>query len=168
MKHVAFPTVSLLALLQCTLFALSVGLPSPEIRFPKNYDKERAERIMAVLRQPEFKYVDGLTSLWPPAWGTTLVYNGDAQSLRAFLAAIRKVEGVAVEVTLSPDLAKESGTGHSVGTWWVMYRHTKPDLLTVRVNLAAKNLKLEELSLPISETPIRTPLTPEAREGPEG
>jgi hypothetical protein len=150
-----------------SLLALSESLPAPSIRFPRNFDTARAEKILEVLRRPEFHYVDGLTSLWPPKWGTTLVYDGDARTFEKFLIALRKLDGIAVNVTLSRDLAKESGTGHSAGAWWVMYHHTTPDLLIVRVNLAAEHLKLEELKIPISETAIQTPLTPEAT-GPGG
>src|SRR5688500_15645340 len=112
MKRIIFLMAVLLALAPAPVLALSEGLSAPAIRFPSNYDKARCDQIVAVLRQPEFKFVDGLISLWPPKWGTTLVYGGDAKSLGQMIAALRKLEFVSVKVTFAPDLAKESGTGH--------------------------------------------------------
>ena len=136
-------------------WALSISLPTPTIRFPNGYDGRRADVIHAVLRQPDFKYIDGLTSLWPPKWGTTLVYGGDTRALEKCLRALRQIDGIGVRVTFSPDLAKESGTGHSAGSWWVMFDHTAPDVLTVRINLSAEKIVVRELTLPISEAPAR-------------
>ncbi len=120
----------------CQSSALSLELPTPSIYFPKGYDTNRAEQILAVLRSDRFKYLDGLTSYWPPAWSTTLVYKGDARDLNGFVAALNKVSGVTVRVTFSPDLAKEAGSALPAGSWWVIYSHTAPDTITVRVNQA--------------------------------
>ena len=68
--------------------------------------------------------------------------------MQAFLAALRKVEGFGVKVTSSRDLAKETGSALVAGSWWVIYRHTTPDTVEVRVNRAAKELNVEKLDLP--------------------
>jgi hypothetical protein len=128
--------------------ALSEERHSPDIFFPKTYAKEKSERVLAVLRSPEFKYLTGLTSYWEPDYSTTLVYGGDTAALQAFLAALRKVEGFGVKVTSSRDLAKETGSALVAGSWWVIYRHTTPDTVEVRVNRAAKELNVEKLDLP--------------------
>ncbi len=132
------------------LLALSVGLPQPDIFFPKGYDTNRADRILSVLRSNQFRYLGGLTSYWEPEWGTTLVYQGDAANLTAFLAALNEVEGVTVRLTFSRDLARETGSALQAGSWWVKYAHTAPNSITVRINLAAPALGGDkfELKLP--------------------
>ena len=134
----------------CRASALSLELPTPSIYFPKGYDTNRAERILAVLRSGKFKYLGGLTSYWPPAWSTTLVYEGDATALNAFVAALNKVSGVTVRITFSSDLSKETGSALQTGSWWVIYSHTAPDTITVRINLAKGALGRDqpELILP--------------------
>jgi len=130
--------------------ALSVGLPTPEIRFPAGYDKTRAEKIHAVLKDKQFKYIDGLYSHWPPAWSTTLVYDGDAKSLSVMADHLARIDGVKVRLTFAKDLAKEAGTGHGVGSWWVMYSHETPNDITLRVNLAAANIDVSQLKLTVA------------------
>jgi hypothetical protein len=128
--------------------ALSEGLPRPKIFFPKNYDTNRAEGVHAVLTADKFKYLGGLTSYWPPAWSTTLVYDGDASSLSEFVAAMNRVKGVTVRLTFSRDLSKETGSALPAGSWWVKYSHELPDVITIRVNLAAETLEKFELLMP--------------------
>src|SRR5688572_17778872 len=129
---------------------LSEALSVPKIHFPKGYATNRAEQITAVLRDPRFKYLNGLTSYWPPEWPTTLVYDGNAEKLHSFIAALRGVSGITVRLTFSRDLAKETGSALSAGSWWVKYSHTAPDTITVRINLAAETLGGDkfELELP--------------------
>jgi len=135
-------------------FGLSMSLPQPQIYFPKGYDTNRAEQIEAVLRSSQFKYLGGLVSYWEPEYSTTLVYDGDAQGLSKFLAALNTVHGITVRLTFSPDLSKETGSALQAGSWWVRYSHTMPDTITVRINLAAAALGGEkfELRLPKSES----------------
>src|SRR5579862_9064971 len=91
-------------------FALSLPLPQPEIFFPMGYDTNRAEQVDSVLRSGKFKYLGGLVSYWAPDWSTTLVYDGDAKTLAAFLAALNGVSGLSVRVTASADLSRETGS----------------------------------------------------------
>lgn len=130
-----------------SVHALSVTVATPDIFFPKGYDAQRAQQIKTALSAKQFKYVDGLTSYWEPDFTTTLVYDGTNSDLNAFLAGLQKLEGITIRLTISPDLSKESGTGHSAGTWWVMYRHTEPNTLTVRINLSAESLKGKNLAI---------------------
>jgi hypothetical protein len=126
---------------------LSMSLPQPGIYFPKGYDTNRAAQVEAVLRSDQFKYLGGLVSYWEPEWSTTLVYDGDAKSLSAFLAALNKVREISVRLTFSSDLAKETGSALRAGSWWVKYSHTMPDTMTVRVNLAAEALGRDKFEL---------------------
>ncbi len=73
-------------------FGLSQDLPEPKISFPEGFDAKRAGQLEAVLRSDKYKYLGGLTSYWPPNWGTTLVYGGDAKSLEGLLTALSGVE----------------------------------------------------------------------------
>ena len=128
-------------------FALSHSLPQPQIFFPKSYDTNRAEQVHSVLRSDQFKYLGGLTSYWEPKFSTTLVYDGDAQSLTAFLAALNEVKSITVRLTFSSELSKETGSALQAGSWWVMYSHTEPDTITVRINLAAESLGRDKFEL---------------------
>ena len=132
------------------VFGLSRDLPQPEILFPQGYDTNRAAQIHSVLREERFKYLGGLVSYWEPEWSTTLVYEGDSSTLSAFLAALNKVRGITVRLTFSSDLSTETGSALRAGSWWVKYSHTKPDTITVRINLASETLGREkfELKLP--------------------
>ncbi len=139
-----------LAIAVHSAFGLSRSLPRPEIFFPKSYDTNLAEQVHSVLRAERWKYLGGLVSYWQPEFSTTLVYDGDAQSLAAFLAALNDIKGITIRLTFSSDLSKETGSALLAGSWWVIYSHTMPDTITVRINLAAKSLGREkfELTLP--------------------
>ena len=153
--------------------ALSIPLPAPEIKFPRGYDQARAKAIGAVLSDKRLRYIDGLYSHWPPAWSSTLVYGGDTEGLNTMLAGLRRVPGVKVRVTFARDLAREAGTGHSAGNWWVMYAQDQPDVVSVRINLASKAIDLEKMEFWLA--PVRpkrsAPAAPEkapAAAKPEG
>jgi hypothetical protein len=122
-------------------FALSETLHRPKIFWPKNYNTNKAEQVHRVLNSTNFHYLDGMTSYWEPKWSTTLVYDGDAQALSAFVGALNDIEGIDVRLTFSRDLATETHGALRTGTWWVEYAHTTPDTITIRVNLAAESLK---------------------------
>jgi len=131
--------VALTATGKCA-FGLSLSLPQPGIFFPQGYDTNRANQVLSVLRSAKFKYFGGLTSYWEPEWSTTLVYEGDGPALTTFLAALNEVKGMRVRLTFSSDLSKETGSALQAGSWWVIYSHTMPDTITVRINLAAQSL----------------------------
>jgi hypothetical protein len=141
--------VALVAASNCA-FGLSLRLPEPQIYFPQGYDTNRANQVLSVLRSDQFKYLCGLTSYWEPDFCTTLVYEGDGHALTAFLAALNQVKGMSVRLTLSSDLSMETGSALQAGSWWVVYSHTMPDTITVRINLAAQSLGGDkfELKLP--------------------
>ena len=127
--------------------ALSEGLPRPKIFFPKGYDTNRAEAVQAVLTAGKFKYLGGLTSYWPPAWSTTLVYDGTPDSLNEFVAAMNGIKDINVRLTFSKDLSKETGSSLQAGSWWVKYSHELPDVITIRINLAAEALGRDKFAL---------------------
>jgi hypothetical protein len=128
-----------LAVLPATpLLALSLNRESPQIHFPPKYDEKRAENLSAVISSEKFHYLGGLT---------TLVYEGDANSLNSFLADLNRVEGLLVRITFSPDLSKETGSALQAGSWWLIYSHVTPDTVTVRLNLAAETLKGDTLEV---------------------
>jgi hypothetical protein len=128
-------------------FGLSRALPQPEIYFPNSYDTNRAEQIQSVLRSDKFKYLGGLVSYWEPEFSSTLVYEGDRQALASFLGALNDLSGITVQLTFSPDLSKETGSALQAGSWWVKYSHTRPDTITVRINLAAESLGGDKFEL---------------------
>lgn len=130
-----------------TALALSEQLHEVAIRFPKGYNANRAQQIIAALKKPEAKFVDGMISYWEPDWSTTLVFAGDNQALEQQLTELARVAGLRVKVTLSRDLSKETGTALQSGSWFVKYRHTAPDVLEVRVNLGSEQIDLKKLEL---------------------
>src|SRR5262245_312819 len=89
-------------------FALSETLHRPKIFWPKNYDTNKAEQVHRVLNSTNVKYLEGMTSYWEPKWSTTLVYDGDAKSLSAFIAALNEINGIDVRMTFSRDLSTET------------------------------------------------------------
>ena len=125
--------------------------PSRKYSFPKD-DTNRAKRVLVVLRDDRFKYLGGVTSHWEPKWSTTLVYDGDGPALTTFLAALNEVKGMTVRLTFSGDLSKETGSALQAGSWWVIYSHTMPDTITVRINLAAEALGGQKFELRLPKT----------------
>jgi hypothetical protein len=129
------------------VLALSESLSHPKILFPKGYDQKRAEQILNVLRCKNLTFRGGLISYWEPDWSTILVYGGDAKLLNRFLNELSSLPGVQVKISFAKDLSKESGTALPSGSWWVKYSHVAPDVLTVRVNLAAEGIDAAQLEL---------------------
>lgn len=76
------------------------------------------------------------------------------------LDALSRVPDMRVRLTFGRDLARESGTGHSVGDWWVMYSHVTPDTVAVRVNLAAGHIDVSQLELTLAPQPHPQPPAP--------
>jgi hypothetical protein len=136
-----------LLLLPARAWALSEGHPRPAIFFAKGGDTNRQELILSVLRADGLKYLSGLTSYWEPDFGTTLVYDSDAEVLESVLAKLSAIEGLTLKISFSRDLAKETGSVLSAGTWWVKYRHTEPNTIEIRLNTAAEDFHLERLRL---------------------
>jgi hypothetical protein len=148
--------IRVLALLLVTVLsgramALSMELHSPEIFFPKSFDKEKAALIDAAISDKEFKFKEGLTSYWEPKFQTTLAYDGDVKGLNSMIARLSLIKGVKVEVTFSKDLSKETHGFPPAGNWWVIYDHTKPETVTVRVNLAGKGMDRGQIKAPAGE-----------------
>lgn len=133
-------------------WALSLALPAPDIRFPTDFSSERDRAIEAVLNNKQFHYMGGLYSDWEPAFSSTLVYAGNTDSLVAMVKGLGKVQGMHIKVTVSKDLSKETGSALQAGSWWVVYSHVTPDVLTVRVNLAAKDIDISKLVLDAAAT----------------
>lgn len=151
-RIVSVSLVGLLVLLLslASAYALSIERNSPGIEYTKNFDKKTASAIDAVLNDKQFHYLNGLTSYWEPKFETTLVYDGDAGSLNRFIAQMCAVHGIRVHLTFSPDLSKETGSALSAGSWWVLYSHVTPEVITIRINLAAPKLANLEITLPES------------------
>jgi hypothetical protein len=127
--------------------ALSEQLHEPKIFFPKSYNANKNQQITDVLKKPAAKFMDGMVSYWEPDWSTTLVYGGDTAALNDQIHDLSRIRGVRVKVTFSRDLSKETGSALQAGTWWIKYRHTQPDVLEVRLNLASDQIDLKKLEL---------------------
>ena len=133
----------------CLLHAVTVfGLSTPigrDISFPKDYDPQKAKAIRHVIEDQRFKFVDGIVSYWPPDFGTRLSYEGDANSLNEFLAALRKISGISLRFVLyhgrDEELRRDSA-------WQLDFSQARPDELTVYLNLNAKHLDWDKVLLP--------------------
>ena len=77
-----------------------VGFVDRDINFPKDYDPKKAEALRKVIRDPQFKFVDGIVSYWEPDFGTRLSYEGEAASLNEFIAELHKLNGISVRLKL--------------------------------------------------------------------
>jgi hypothetical protein len=128
-------------------WGLSREVRYPEIFFPKSFNQKTADQIHRVLRGDKLDFQGGLISYWEPQWSTTLVYGGDTRALKAFLAELSAVPGMHVKVSFSKDLSKETGSALRAGSWWVKYSHVTPNVVTVRINLAASGIDPSELEL---------------------
>ena len=147
----ALVSLLLLSLISSSAFALSEELHDPHLFFPRPYDKEKAALINAALSDKDFKFKEGLTSYWEPKFETTLAYDGDTAALNAMIARLSLIKGIHVAVTFSDDLSKETHGFPPSSNWWVSYEHTHPDTLTLRVNLASKEIDRGKIKLPAEE-----------------
>jgi len=119
-------------------FALSEELHSPAIFFPKGYDTNRAERILAILRSTnQFEFRGGMTSYWEPKFQTTLIYDGSSSQLKSFVAALDAIEGVRVHLVYADDL--KTAKILPTGSWSVEYSHTMPNTVVVTAMNSLKN-----------------------------
>lgn len=141
----------LVAMVGGRAMALSMELHAPDIFFSKSFDKEKGALIVAAISDKEFKFKEGLTSYWEPKFQTTLAYDGDVKGLNSMIARLSLIKGVHVAVTYSEDLSKETHGFPPAGNWWVIYDHTKPDTVTVRVNLAGKGMDRGQIKTPAGE-----------------
>ena len=132
------------ALLPLAAHALSRTI-GRDIEFPKNYDLKKAEAIRKVIRNEQFKFVDGTVSYWPPDWGTRLSFEGDAASLNVFLAELRELSGISLRLILyrgrNDELRRDSA-------WQLDFSHARPNQLTVYLNLNSANLDFHKIALP--------------------
>ncbi len=138
-----------LFLLSCFLtapaFALSITIDR-DINFPKDYSPERVAAIRKVIQDPQFHFVEGTASYWPPDWGTTLSYTGDAKSLNAFIEALRQIPGIGLRLKLYRGQNTEL---HRDSPWQLYFSHARPDELTLQLNLNATQLEFDKLALPL-------------------
>ncbi len=149
---VAF-TVAAIVLLAKPVFALSEKISQPNIYFPKGYSANRAAQILHVLRSEKLAFRSGLISYWEPEWSTTLVYGADTKALHGLLHDLSGIAGLRVKVSFSKNLDRESSSALPSGSWWVKFSHTSPDVVAVRINLAAPAIDLSKLELWTSPEP---------------
>jgi hypothetical protein len=155
-----------LSLTAPTAWALSEEVTHPKIFFPKPFDEKKAEQIHRALRGEKLGFQGGLISYWEPTWSTTLVYGGDTAALQTLLKDLSAVAGMRVKVSFSKDLSKETGSALRAGSWWVKYSHVTPDVLTVRINLAAKEIDPSQLELwAVGEAAGSVPAVKDAESG---
>lgn len=149
-RRIAF--MAFFFLLACGGFALalSIELPAPEIRYPQGFDARTSAAVQAVLVDKQFHYAHGTYSHWPPAWSTTLVYEGDVNSLQHMLDGLTRVPGIRVHLVLVKDLAQLTAEKRPDGDWWVEYSHQSPDTITIKVDLSSKSLDVSQLDLTLA------------------
>lgn len=139
------PLVIAAFLLQ-TAAVLALSTPiGRDINFPKDYDPQKAKAIRSVIQDERFKFVEGIVSHWPPDFGTRLSFQGDADSLNEFLAALRGLPGIGLRIILyhgrNDEMRRDS-------PWQLDFSQARPDQLTVYLNLNAPKLDFEKVKLP--------------------
>lgn len=136
--------IGLLGLIPVQALALSRSIDR-DIEFPKNYDTNLADDIRRVIQDEQFKSVGGMVSYWPPDWGTRLSFEGDAESLNAFIRGLRAVKGIGLRIVLykgrNDDRRRDSD-------WQLDFSHARPKELAIYLNLNAKHLEFEKIQLP--------------------
>jgi hypothetical protein len=124
--------------------ALSIAI-GRDIQFPDHYDPAKQAAIRQVIQDGRFKFVSGNVSHWPPDWATRLSFSGDADSLNAFLRALRDIHGIGLKVILyhghDDELRRDSA-------WQLDFSQAHPDQLTVYINLNTKDLDLGNVKIP--------------------
>lgn len=146
-------------------FALSTPI-GRDINFPKDYDPQRAKAIRSAIQDERFKFVGGIVSYWPPEFGTRLSFEGDADSLNDFLAALRRLPGIGLRLVLyhgrSDELRRDS-------PWQLDFSQARPDQLTVYINLNGAGLDLDKVKLPEWPLHSRPPISePQSATEPPG
>lgn len=116
--------------------ALSRGLSEPELFFPKGHEATQAEALLKALKHPGQTFLGGLVSYWEPDWTTTLVYGGGNSELQSMIDALRAIPGITLKVSVAADLGKETGSAVAAGSWWVLFHHTSPHTIELRLNAA--------------------------------
>jgi len=132
------------AFLPVAAYALSRSI-GRDIEFPKDYDARKAEAIRNVIRNEEFKFVDGTVSYWPPDWGTRLSFEGDAASLTEFLAELRELRGIGLRLILYHGRDDERRRDSA---WQLDFSHARPEQLTVYLNLNSTNIDFYKIQFP--------------------
>src|SRR5581483_3113271 len=143
-KNVKIALILLLLLTTVKIFALSVPI-GRDIRFPQDFDPQKAGQILKVIKDERFKFVDGIVSEWEPDYGTRLSFEGDAQSLNEFVAASRNIKGIGLGVVLyrgrNEELRRDS-------PWQLHFSQAHPDRLMLYLNVSATMLDLSKVKLP--------------------
>lgn len=140
-----FLMVGLLGLINVPALALSRSIDR-DIEFPKNYDTNLANEIRRVIQDEQFKFVGGIVSYWPPDWGTRLSFEGNADSLNAFVRRLRELKGIGLRIVLyhgrDDDRRRDSD-------WQLDFSHARPKELSIYLNLNATNLEFDKIKLPV-------------------
>src|SRR5438270_739926 len=115
--------IVLLCSILVSTYALSRSIDR-DIEFPKNYDPVKAEALRKVIRDPQFKFVEGIVSYWPPDWATRLSFEGDTASLNRFVTELHKLPGISTRLKLYPGRNDEQRRDSS---WQLDFSHAHPD-----------------------------------------
>ena len=135
---------AVLLALPATGLALSMPI-GRDLNFPKDFDPARAAAIRAVIGDERFKFLGGLVSLWDPDYGTRLSFTGQAASLNEFIAALRKLPGMALRVVLYRGRDDE---GRRDSAWQLDFSQARPAELTIYLNVNAKDFDFDKVQLP--------------------
>ena len=133
-----------LLVLPLTVMALSRRI-GRDIEFPKAYDRLKAQALRAVIQDEQFKFVDGTVSYWPPDWATRLSFEGNSESLNTFFRKLREIDEMGLGVILFKGRDDEKRRDSD---WQLDFSHTRPNQVTVYLNLNSKHLELNQLELP--------------------
>ncbi|HTL56846.1 MAG TPA: hypothetical protein VL361_14290 [Candidatus Limnocylindrales bacterium] len=150
LKNLYFAGSILSFALATSAFGMAGTLTSPGLAFPEDFPSAIQINLLAVVRKPEFKFLNGqfINST------TTLRYGGDTRALNEFLDQLSRFPGIIVSlsfgaepweliVTNSTRLADESLS------WTVSHSAFQPEWLGVRINPHSKALNLQEFNLVI-------------------
>ncbi len=147
MKPKLFLAILSVVLSTTIAHAMAGKLKSPELAFPAEFPSERREKIIGVLKSPEFVFASGDFI----NWNTHLNYSGSTTNLNMFLEKVSKCPGFVISLSFTGTKAIE-GIAElppiPEGDWEVSHSATDPDHLYIRVNLHSNRIQMAELYLP--------------------
>jgi len=127
-----------------SIFAMSIEI-GRDINFPQSFDPQKVKAIRKVIRDEGFTFVSGIVSIWPPDIDTRLSFDGGARSLNKFLADLKSVPGMNLEIILyngrNDELRRDS-------PWQLDFSQSRPNELVVYVNESSAKLDLDKVTIP--------------------
>lgn len=128
--------VGLLLASSLNVLAMAGVLKEPSVAMPEKFPEEARKQVMAALNRKDCHFLGGNFV----NWFTTLRYTSDTKALNLFLDELAHIPGVSLHVSFVEEFTDESD--------WQLYHDGMQNSLQVRISMASKRVKLEDLYIP--------------------